>query len=146
MMRWSAARVLAPAKINLGLEIHGRRPDGFHEIRSVLAMVDLADEIRIAVAPGQSQIQIAGIPDVAVADNLITRAVTIFSRFTDTTRGYDIHVVKRIPAPAGLGSASSDAAAASTDLATSSGVALPMNSACVESFTASPVAGGRYWS
>lgn len=111
MIRWSAARVLAPAKINLGLEILGRRPDGFHEIRSVLAMVDLVDEITITHVPGRSQPDLRGVPGVAVDDNLIARAVMLFSRFTDTPRGYDIRVVKRIPAPAGLGSASSDAAA-----------------------------------
>jgi 4-diphosphocytidyl-2-C-methyl-D-erythritol kinase len=111
MIRWTAARVLAPAKINLGLEILGRRPDGFHEIRSVLAMVDLADEIYIALAPGRSQPRLQGVPGVAVDDNLITRAVTLFARFTDTARGYDIRVAKRIPAASGLGGASADAAA-----------------------------------
>jgi 4-diphosphocytidyl-2-C-methyl-D-erythritol kinase len=105
------ARVLSPAKINLGLEILGRREDGYHEIRSVLAMVDLVDEISISTADDLCSTRLDGVPGVAVENNLILRAVSRFAAFTGVSSAYDIHVHKRIPAAAGLGGASSNAAA-----------------------------------
>jgi 4-diphosphocytidyl-2-C-methyl-D-erythritol kinase len=105
------ARILAPAKINLGLEILGRSEDGFHEIRSVMAMVDLFDDIRISVATDSNETTIDGVPGVPVRDNLILRAVSGFSARVGLSCTYDVRVVKRIPAPAGLGGASSNAAA-----------------------------------
>lgn len=105
------ARVLAPAKINLGLEIIGRREDGFHEIESVLAMVELKDELRFTVNEELPGSRISGMPDVAQDDNLITRAIAAFSSHTGNEASYDVHVSKNIPAPSGLGGGSSNAAA-----------------------------------
>lgn len=104
------ARILAPAKINLGLEVIRRRNDGYHDIRSILAMVDLADELEIVISdhPGT---RVAGMPDVPAGDNLIVRAADRFTAATGIPAGYDIAVTKHIPSPAGLGGASADAAA-----------------------------------
>lgn len=100
----------APAKINVGLEILGRREDGYHEIRTVMAMIDLVDTLTISAGgPGESRIE--GVPGVRNDDNLISRAIAAFSEKTGLSRGYRVVVQKRIPSPGGLGGASSDAAA-----------------------------------
>lgn len=106
-----ALQLETPAKVNLGLEILGRRDDGYHELRSVLSLVNITDEIAFTPTNEPGEIAIDGVPGVTPADNLITRAIELFRRHTGTTRGMRIRVVKRIPAPAGLGSASSNAAA-----------------------------------
>lgn len=105
------AHITAPAKINLGLEILGRRADGFHEIRSVLAMIDLVDDLTFSCPGTSSRINIQGIEAVPVPDNLITKAIQLFADRTGVEASCDVSVTKRIPAPSGLGSASSNAAA-----------------------------------
>lgn len=105
------AHVLAPAKVNLGLEITGRREDGLHDIESILAMVELSDELWFAVDEELPHSWISGMPEVAQKDNLITRAIAAFSSRTGSKASYDVRVNKFIPAPSGLGGGSSDAAA-----------------------------------
>ncbi len=105
--------VRAPAKLNLSLLIAGKRPDGFHEIETVMAKVDWYDEIRIE--PGQTtaiEFFCAG-PRWAPQDqtNLVYRAAEQILREIGQTRGVRLTLVKNIPAGSGLGSASSDAAA-----------------------------------
>lgn len=95
--------VLAPAKINLGLEILGRRPDGFHEIRSILVKVSLFD--RVTVAPARAASIWSDDPELSNTDNLAFRAARLLGR------PVSIQIRKRIPAASGLGGASSDAAA-----------------------------------
>jgi len=106
--------VRAPAKINLSLLIAGKRPDGFHEIETIMAKVDLFDELLIQ--PGSK----AGIELVCTGpyrapegkDNLVYKACDMLLRSCGT--GADIKIIlrKNIPAGAGLASASTDAAAA----------------------------------
>lgn len=101
------------AKINLGLEITGRRDDGFHNIRSILAMIDLADTLTFETGTG-SDGQFAIYPDskgIDFDDNLIVRAIAAFNRLAGTHLAPSVHLVKRIPVAAGLGGASSDCAA-----------------------------------
>ena len=105
--------VRAPAKLNLSLLIAGKRPDGFHEIETIMAKVDWYDEIRIE--PGQTtaiEFRCEG-PRWAPQDqtNLVYRAAEQVLRETGPTRGVRLTLVKNIPAGSGLGSASSDAAA-----------------------------------
>jgi len=105
--------VRAPAKLNLSLLVAGKRPDGFHEIETVMAKVDWYDEIRIE--PGQTtaiEFRCEG-PRWAPPDqtNLVYRAADQILRETGQTRGVRLTLVKNIPAGSGLGSASSDAAA-----------------------------------
>jgi len=109
-----ALLVRAPAKLNLSLLIAGKRPDGFHEIETVMAKVDWYDEIRIE--PGQTaaiEFFCTG-PRWAPHDhtNLVYAAAEHFLRETGQTCGVRLTLVKNIPAGSGLGSASSDAAAA----------------------------------
>lgn len=106
-----SASIHAPAKINLGIEIIGKRADGYHEIRTVMAMIDLVDDITIRIAPPASPTRLTGFAAADVPGNLITRAVERFSQATGIDDSYEIDVIKRIPFPGGLGGASSNAAA-----------------------------------
>jgi 4-diphosphocytidyl-2-C-methyl-D-erythritol kinase len=108
-----ALLVRAPAKINLSLLIAGKRPDGFHEIETVMAKVDWYDEIRIARGQNPGiEFSCAG-PRWAPNDatNLVYRAAELIFRESGQARPVRLTLVKNIPAGSGLGSASSDAAA-----------------------------------
>ncbi len=105
--------VRAPAKLNLSLLIAGKRPDGFHEIETVMAKVDWYDEIRIEPghAPGLSFF--CSGPRWAPPDqtNLVYRAADLLLHEAGQAPSLRITLVKNLPAGSGLGSASSDAAA-----------------------------------
>ncbi len=98
----------APAKLNLVLEVVGRRPDGFHELRTVLQAIDLVD--RLTIEPADRYALTCDGLDTPVEDNLVTRAYRALAE-----RGgvgpVRIHLEKRIPLAGGLGGGSSDAAA-----------------------------------
>jgi 4-diphosphocytidyl-2-C-methyl-D-erythritol kinase len=103
--------VLAPAKVNLHLEVIRRRPDGFHDVLSLLQAVDLADEVRCRLGGADGGVVIEGSFDVPPARNTVCRAIEAFRRATGCNAGVEVRVEKRIPAGAGLGGGSSDAAA-----------------------------------
>ena len=100
---------LAPAKLNLGLEILGRRDDGFHEIRSVMTPVTLVDRLVIA-SGGRGRLATGGLP-VEVSGNLVCSAIALAGS-AGSVVGVDATLTKRIPLSSGLGGGSSDAAAA----------------------------------
>ncbi|OHB62553.1 MAG: 4-(cytidine 5'-diphospho)-2-C-methyl-D-erythritol kinase [Planctomycetes bacterium RBG_13_60_9] len=105
--------VRAPAKINLSLLIAGKRPDGFHEIETVMAKIDWYDEIWIEPAPGtEIEFSCEG-PCWAPNDqtNLVYRAADAILSECSERRGIRLKLVKNVPAGSGLGSGSSDAAA-----------------------------------
>ncbi len=108
----AAERQLAPAKVNLALEILGRRQDGYHEVRTVLQTVDLADEVRLSAgAPGKGVDFRVEPPGAAPEEeNLVLAAVRLLA--PEQLDGVRIELTKRIPVAAGLGGGSSDAAAA----------------------------------
>ena len=110
MSRTQSARVPAFAKINLDLRVLHRRPDDFHELRTIFQTISLADEIDIAFTTARrTQITVAG--NVQISDNLIARAA---ERCLDALRiaaRVEFRLDKRIPMGAGLGGGSSDAAA-----------------------------------
>jgi 4-diphosphocytidyl-2-C-methyl-D-erythritol kinase len=103
------ASIKSPAKINLGLEILNKRADGYHEIRTILQMIDLADDISVRFS---NEMRIAcSDPALAQSDNLALRAARRWSEEVDPDhRNLHIELDKRIPAAAGLGGASSNAA------------------------------------
>jgi 4-diphosphocytidyl-2-C-methyl-D-erythritol kinase len=107
-----AFSVSAPAKVNLTLEVLGRRPDGYHEIRSVMQAVSLADRLEFEPA-SDGLIRLSGGSSDAPPDesNLVLRAARALAEASGATSGAWIHLEKRIPAGAGLGGGSSDAAA-----------------------------------
>ncbi|MDE2989888.1 MAG: 4-(cytidine 5'-diphospho)-2-C-methyl-D-erythritol kinase [Chloroflexota bacterium] len=99
----------APAKVNLGLQITGRRPDGYHELVSVMQTLELADEVSVESAPTVSGRP--SLPGLAAEDDLALRAAHLLRGALGVTFGAHVSVDKRIPAAAGLGGGSSDAAA-----------------------------------
>jgi 4-diphosphocytidyl-2-C-methyl-D-erythritol kinase len=101
--------VTAPAKINLTLEVLGKRPDGFHEIKSVLQTIDLCDTLRFTGAQGISYS--CDMPGWSAEKSLVSRAVKLLQESTACTRGAEIKIEKRLPLMSGLGGDSSDAAA-----------------------------------
>jgi 4-diphosphocytidyl-2-C-methyl-D-erythritol kinase len=99
-----------PAKINLFLEVHSRRPDGFHEIETVLVTIALFDTLHLSVAdPGVETVVLGA--DLPTDDrNLVTKAAKLFLSRVAPDAGVRIRLEKRIPMMAGLGGGSSDAA------------------------------------
>ncbi len=100
----------APAKINLGLEILGRRADGYHELRTILCTISLADSLSFAAA-GADELVVRGASDVPGNDNLVLHALQAMRERGADIPAQRITIDKAIPAAAGLGGASSDAAA-----------------------------------
>lgn len=108
-------RLLAPAKVNLTFEALARRADGYHDVRSVMQAISLADEIEFAPAAGLSlTIERGGLAFAAPPgeDNLVMRAARLLQREAGAAQGAAILLRKRIPAAAGLGGGAGDAAAA----------------------------------
>src|ERR1700729_836118 len=103
-------RVPAYAKLNLGLRILYRRPDGFHELRTVFQTISLADWLEIEFTPSRStRIQIEGTPEIP--DNLVERACSLALEAMKVKANVRFTLRKTIPMGAGLGGGSSDAAA-----------------------------------
>lgn len=103
----------APAKVNLFLEILGRRADGFHDLESVFQELDLADELSVAANESggiRLRCDDAGVP--TDSRNLAVRAAEALRKAARVDAGADLVLRKRIPAGGGLGGGSSDAAAA----------------------------------
>lgn len=105
--------VRAPAKLNLSLLIAGKRPDGFHEIETVMAKTDWYDELRIQPGRGNQIELICSGPCWAPdgKDNLVYRAAEQVLRAAGRSEGIRLMLTKNVPAGSGLGGASSDAAA-----------------------------------
>jgi 4-diphosphocytidyl-2-C-methyl-D-erythritol kinase len=106
--------LLAPAKINLTLEAIGRRSDGYHELATIMQTIDLCDAVTIEPAEtvsvefgGEAAAGVPSDPEVELAQ----RAATLMSAWRKEPGGARILIEKRIPAGAGLGGGSSDAAA-----------------------------------
>ena len=98
------------AKVNLALEVLGKRPDGYHELSTVLQAVDLFDRLTLEDA-ARLTLRVSG-GMTADDDNLVLRAARLLGEAAGVERGAAIHLEKRIPVAAGLGGGSSDAAAA----------------------------------
>ncbi|MBN1114741.1 MAG: 4-(cytidine 5'-diphospho)-2-C-methyl-D-erythritol kinase, partial [Oligoflexia bacterium] len=106
--------IKAPAKINLGLYITGKRPDGYHELASIFLPLELHDVIKVSATevPG-FEISVSGpFADQCPAnnDNIIYRAYKLLCENCKIDQGVRVGLCKNIPAGAGLGGGSSDAA------------------------------------
>jgi 4-diphosphocytidyl-2-C-methyl-D-erythritol kinase len=102
--------VPAPAKVNLFLHVTGGRADGYHEIESLFALVDLCDTITLAARDDGAIVREYDVAGVAQDDDLAVRAARALQREANAERGVTLRVDKRIPMGAGLGGGSSDAA------------------------------------
>jgi 4-diphosphocytidyl-2-C-methyl-D-erythritol kinase len=104
--------VQAPAKLNLTLAVQGRRPDGYHDIRSLVVGLHWYDLLTIAVDQGEGiRLTCEGHPVPTGADNLIWRAVEGMAHRLGCPANVSIRLNKQIPPGSGLGGGSSDAAA-----------------------------------
>ncbi len=100
---------LAPAKLNLTLEVLAKRPDGFHEIRSVIQTINLCDSLTFRLS--QNITFKSNMPDWIPEKSLVSKATGLLQAVGGGAKGATIEVSKRIPLVAGLGGDSSDAAA-----------------------------------
>jgi 4-diphosphocytidyl-2-C-methyl-D-erythritol kinase len=116
----SGVRLPAFAKVNLRLEILGRRADGYHELRTIFQTISLHDTLELAASRG-SRVELTIEGDAGLAmepsrDNLVVRAIEAARRELKWKRGIRARLIKRIPVGRGLGGGSSDAAAALTGM------------------------------
>lgn len=101
----------APAKINLFLEVLEKRPDGYHDLETVMQEIDLTDTLTLEGINRGIELTCTELGIPCDESNLAWKAVRIFQKETGIREGARIHLVKRIPVAAGLGGGSSDAAA-----------------------------------
>jgi 4-diphosphocytidyl-2-C-methyl-D-erythritol kinase len=108
----SAVRVWTPAKVNLFLEVLARRPDGYHELATLMTAVSLYDTLEFTEEPTGATTLHSDHPSLSTGpDNLIRRAVELVRRRSGRSEGVAVRLWKRIPMAAGLAGGSSDAAA-----------------------------------
>jgi 4-diphosphocytidyl-2-C-methyl-D-erythritol kinase len=109
-------RIPAFAKVNLRLDILGKRPDTYHELRTIFQTISLRDEVRVRESKASGIcLNLQGNDSLSlepVRDNLVYKAVDALRRELEIRSGVEIDLRKRIPAGRGLGGGSSDAAAA----------------------------------
>ena len=104
--------LLSPAKINLTLEVLGKREDGYHEIRSIIQPVNLFDEINIEMEDGEAiELDSKGLDVPTGQNNLTWKAADIFIKESGVRSRIKISLTKKIPLGAGLGGGSGNAAA-----------------------------------
>jgi 4-diphosphocytidyl-2-C-methyl-D-erythritol kinase len=104
-------RILSPAKINLFLHVRGKRPDGYHELLSLMCRINLFDELALQFSEGD-RVEISCAHPKVPSDgtNLAVRAAKLFLGELNSAHGVKIHLKKKIPVAAGLGGGSSNAA------------------------------------
>lgn len=122
----SPVTVLAPAKINLLLEIFPKRPDGFHDLDSVFVAISLSDELTFSESD-EIQLSAEGGDVPLDASNLVWKAGELLRQEAGITTGFHAHIKKRVPSGAGLGGGSSDAASTLLGLSKLWGLELPQN-------------------
>jgi 4-diphosphocytidyl-2-C-methyl-D-erythritol kinase len=104
--------VQAPAKVNLFLEVLAKRPDGYHDITTLMVAVTLFDVLKFKEEDSGDIRLKCGNPELSTGpDNLVFRAAELLKRHTGCKKGVNIRLTKRIPLAAGLAGGSSDAAA-----------------------------------
>ena len=104
-------KILSPAKINLFLQVCGKRPDGYHELFSLMCCITLFDEISLQFGGGKTIEMVCSHPNLPSDDtNLAHQAANLFHSQLDSPRGLKIQLIKNIPVAAGLGGGSSNAA------------------------------------
>src|SRR5213596_2489989 len=105
--REGAVVVHAPAKVNLFLEVLGKRADGFHEIATLMLAIDLADVLEFTLANGADLSLTCDDAALSIGpDNLVLKAALRLREETGCTAGANIRLTKRIPMEAGLGGGS----------------------------------------
>jgi 4-diphosphocytidyl-2-C-methyl-D-erythritol kinase len=117
----SGVTIFAPAKLNLFLEVLAKRPDGYHDLETLMVAIDWCDTLRLSARDDdrlrftarwaiQGAYHCGDLP--LGAENIVVRALEKMRQVAGVARGANMELIKRIPSAAGLGGASSDAAAA----------------------------------
>ncbi len=124
--------VEAPAKLNLTLDVNGRRPDGYHEMRSVMQAVDLADIVRLSFRRGNGiRLRLSDPALPTDSRNTAHKAAALFLQHTGLNHtGVDIAIDKHIPMQAGMAGGSADAAAVLVGLNALTGAGLDRGALC----------------
>ena len=123
--KYKSARLIAAAKLNLGLRVLYKRSDGYHELRTLFQTIGLADWIDVVYAPSRSR-EITLESELNFADNLILRAANDLLDETGKSARVHFKLTKRIPMGGGLGGGSTDAAAVLLGLPALINVRVPM--------------------
>ena len=118
--------VPAPAKLNLFLHINGRRPDGYHLLQSVFTLIDWHDTLHFELR-SDGQISREDLSTPLPPDDLCLRAARALQQLSGCTLGAHIGIYKRVPAQAGMGGGSSDAASTLIALNRLWGLNLPLS-------------------
>ena len=116
--------IAAYAKVNFTLEVLGVRPDGYHDLRSVVVPMSLADEVVLEPAEDVT-LALRSLESLKAEDNLAVRAARLLQRVSGRKDGVSITLAKRIPVGGGLGGGSADAAAVLNGLNEMWGVGIP---------------------
>jgi 4-diphosphocytidyl-2-C-methyl-D-erythritol kinase len=101
--------VPAPAKLNLFLHVTGQRADGYHLLQSAFMLIDWCDTLHFELRPGKA-LSREDLAEALPADDLVLRAARALQAVAPAAQGAHIAIEKRLPAQAGLGGGSSDAA------------------------------------
>ena len=118
--------IKAPAKINLSLDVTGRRENGYHDLRMLMQTIDLYDELTIKKTAMNREL-----PDhIPLEKNLVWKAAKLLQERCHITDGIDIYLEKNIPAAAGLAGGSSDCAAALIGINELCGLGLTLGQLC----------------
>ena len=100
----------APAKINLYLNVIGKRPDGYHEIETLFERITLFDRITVDSSSSPTTIETSDPSIPTGEESLLGKTLSLFKKSSGIENDYKIYIDKRIPVGAGLGGGSSDAA------------------------------------
>ncbi|RPI74563.1 MAG: 4-(cytidine 5'-diphospho)-2-C-methyl-D-erythritol kinase [Desulfobacteraceae bacterium] len=103
--------IKTPAKLNVRLKVIGRRPNGYHDLVSIMAPITLFDELELEKSVSEITLTSEGFRVPNNADNLVYRAAELFLKQAGLKAGVQIKLKKGIPVAAGMGGGSSDAAA-----------------------------------
>jgi len=107
-----AMEIHAPAKVNLFLQVLNKRPDGYHNISSLMQAVTLFDILKFKkISDSVCKVRLAGENTPTISDNLIVKAYDLMKSSFNLSEGIEVTLEKRIPIAAGLGGGSSDCAA-----------------------------------
>jgi 4-diphosphocytidyl-2-C-methyl-D-erythritol kinase len=124
-----SVRLPAFAKINLCLHVMGKRPDGYHELRTIFQAISLRDTLKLSFEPGSSGFHFTLTSNDAALlgpDNLVARAVIAMQRQIGFRGDVSAHLEKKIPVARGMGGGSSDAAAAMIGMLRLTGAEVPL--------------------
>jgi 4-diphosphocytidyl-2-C-methyl-D-erythritol kinase len=124
-----SVRLPAFAKVNLCLHVMGKRPDGYHELRTIFQAISLRDTLKLSFEPGSSGFHFTLTSNDAALlgpDNLVARAVIAMQRQIGFRGDVSAHLEKKIPVARGMGGGSSDAAAAMIGMLRLTGAEVPL--------------------